>query len=315
MIAPEPAPSASLLHKLGDGGAGTLRINLAWAYVQSGPGAAYDWGHYDPIVAGAARNGIRVLITVYSSPTWAEPSPETPPLGAALPGFRAFVHAAAERYGSGGSFWSDHPDLPELPVTHWQLWNEENSPIFWKPAPDAAQYAGLLRAFRSAVTGADSDAQILIGGLFPTPSGGIPMDDFLARVDQAGAGDQYDAAAVHPYASNPRQALARVAQLRTGLSAVGAASKPIWVTEIGWASGGSPSSVTVGPERQAAYLTQVFRLASADRDRLGIAGVLWYSLIDTPGSVWVNNSGLFTVDGAAKPSWDAFVRQTGGTAS
>jgi hypothetical protein len=198
VIAPEPLPSASLLGALGGTGAGTLRINLAWAYVQAGPGAAYSWSHYDPIVAGAARNNIRVLFTVYSSPTWAEPSPETPPLGAALPGFRAFVHAAAERYGSGGSFWSDHPDLPELPVTDWQLWNEENSPIFWKPAPDAAEYTALLRAVHSSIASADPQAQILIGGLFPTPSGGIPMTDFLARLARAGAGDQYDAAAVHP---------------------------------------------------------------------------------------------------------------------
>jgi polysaccharide biosynthesis protein PslG len=312
VIAPEPPPSAALLDTLGRGRVGTVRINLAWAYVQSGPGADYDWSHYDPIIAGAARNNIRVLITVYSSPTWAEPSAETPPLGDALPGFEAFVRAAAGRYGSGGSFWSDHTDLPKLPVTDWQLWNEPNSPIFWKPAPDAAQYATLLRAFHDAVAASDPDAQILLGGLFPSPAGGIPMADFLAQLHRDGAGGEFDAAAIHPYASNPRQALGRVVQLRAALRAVGPGSKPIWVTEVGWASAGRPSGVTVGPARQAAYLTQTFRLAASQRERLGIAGVLWYALIDTPGPIWINNCGLFDLDGSPKPAWESFVRQTGG---
>jgi polysaccharide biosynthesis protein PslG len=311
VIAPEPPPGTTLLDTLGRGRVGTLRINLAWAYVQSGPGAPYDWSHYDPLVAGAARNGIRLLFTVYSSPAWAEPSPETPPLGGALPRFTAFARAAAARYGSQGSFWSEHPDLPKLPVMDWQLWNEENSPIFWKPAPDASEYVTLLRAFHSAITSEDPAGRVLIGGLFPSPSGGIPMSEFLSQLYADGAGGMFDSAAVHPYAANPRQALQRVAQLRGDLRDVGDPSKPIWVTEVGWASGGQPSSVTVGLARQAAYVTQTFRLAAAQRGRLGIAGVIWYSLFDTPGPIWVNNCGLFTVDGSPKPSWGAFARAAG----
>jgi hypothetical protein len=308
VIAPEPLPGASLLDTLGHGGAGTLRVNLAWSSVQAGPSAPFDWSHYDPVIAGAARNGIHVLPTIYSSPLWVEPSPETPPLGAALPRFQSFVRAAVRRYGSDGTFWSDHPDLPTLPITDWELWNEPNSPIFWKPAPDAAQYASLLAAFHSTVRSADPVAQILIGGLFPTPSGGIPMGEFLAQLQRAGADADFDAASLHPYARNPAQALQRISQLRSGLRAAGAGTKPIWVTEVGWASGGAPSSVTVGPTRQAAYVTELFRLASAARQRLGIAGVIWYSLIDTPGPVWVTNCGLFDVNGSPKPSWSAFER-------
>jgi hypothetical protein len=315
VIAPEPPPSASLLDRLGSGRAGTIRINLAWGYVQAAPGAPYDWSHYDPIVSGAARNGIRILITVYSSPTWAEPSAETPPLGAELPGFKSFVAAAAARYGTDGSFWSEHPDLPELPVTDWQLWNEPNSPIFWKPTPDASQYAALLRAFHSAIKSEDPSEHVLIGGLFPSPTGGVPMGTFLSQLYGAGVGGLFDSAAVHPYAANPRQALQRVEQLRRDLRGVGDSSKPIWVTEIGWASAGEPSGVTAGPARQAAYVTETYRLAADQRGRLGIAGVIWYSLIDTPGPIWVNNCGLFDVNGSPKPSWGAFVSQAGGTAS
>ena len=149
--------------------------------MQSGPDAPYDWSHYDPVIAGAAGNGIRVLATVYSSPTWAEPTAEIPPLGSSLRGSRLSRSRRSERYGADGSFWSEHPDLPKLPVADWQLWNEPNSPLFWKPRPDPSEYLRLLRAFDSAVQGADPGARILLGGLFPTPADGISMGGFHLR--------------------------------------------------------------------------------------------------------------------------------------
>ena len=38
------------------------------------------------------------------------------------------------------------------------------------------------------------------------------------------------------------------------------------------------------------------------------------SLNDTPGPLWVGHCGLFTVDGAPKPAWDAFAEVAGGSA-
>jgi hypothetical protein len=310
VISAEPLPGAPMLGRLGEGGVGTLRVNLAWGYVQAGPGAPYDWSHYDPVVADAARNGIRVLATVYSSPGWAEPSPEYPPLGGALPGFRSFVAAAAERYGTGGSFWRAHPDLPSLPVTDWQLWNEPNFSLFWRPAPDAHGYVELLRGFSAAIRQADHSARVLLGGLFPRPRSGPPMQSFLADLYRAGARQWFDAAAVHAYAATPDEVLQRVRELRGVMRRFGDAEKPIWITEVGWASGGAPSGLTVGPERQAEYLKRTFELASGERGRLGIAGVVWYSLADTPGPDWPGHCGLFTIDGDPKPAWQQLTAVT-----
>jgi polysaccharide biosynthesis protein PslG len=313
VISAEPLPDAAMVARLGEGGAGTLRINLAWGTVQSGPDAPYDWSHYDPVIANAARAGVHVLATVYSSPTWAEPTPETPPLGSSLPDFRAFARAAAERYGTGGTFWEVNPDVPELPITDWQVWNEPNSPLFWKPDPNASQYMTLLRAFGSAVKDADPRAQILIGGLFPTPTGGISMARFLGDLYDAGGRGQFDAVAIHPYASTPRIALARVANERRITERFDDPEVPIWITEVGWASQGRPPGLVVGETGQANYVTQTFELAAAQRERLGIAGVIWYSLKDTPGPIWVGHCGLFRLDGSAKPAWDAFTALTAGS--
>lgn len=312
VISAEPLPGAGELDRMGRGRVGTLRINLAWGSVQSGPDAPYDWSHYDPVIAGAARNGIRVLATVYSSPEWAEPTPEYPPLGSRLSQFEDFVRAAVGRYGSKGSFWRENPALPKLPVTDWQVWNEPNSPLFWKPKPDPAGYVTLLRGFDSAAHDADPAARIVLGGLFPTPRGGIAMGDFMEALYRGGAKDLFDAAAIHPYAANPQDALARTGDLRDVMDRNGDDGGGIWISEVGWASAGQPSGLTVGPARQAAYLSRTYRLAADARDRLGLEGVIWFSLNDTPGPLWPGHCGLFELGGTAKPSWNAFVQLTGG---
>jgi hypothetical protein len=313
VISAEPLPGAAELARMGRGKVGTLRVNLAWGSVQSGPDAPYDWSHYDDVVGQAAKNGIRVLATVYSSPAWAEPSPEYPPLGSRLPLFEHFARAAAQRYGSNGTFWKDNPELPKLPIVDWQAWNEPNTPLFWKPTPDGSGYLELLRGFDSAIHGADPDARILLGGLFPTPRGGIPMTTFLSQLYQGGARTRFDAVAVHPYARTPGDAIAVIEEARTIMDRFGDSDASLWVTEVGWASAGLPSGLTVGPERQAEYLKQTFELAAADRERLRLDGVIWYSLNDTPGQLWPGHCGLFTLDGSAKTSWNSFVNVTGGT--
>jgi polysaccharide biosynthesis protein PslG len=306
VISAEPLPSEEQLARLGEGGVGTLRINLAWGSVQPGPDAPYDWSHYDPVVRSAADNGIRVLATVYSTPSWAAASSETPPLGPLRAAFADFVRAAVERYGAGGTFWAEHPEVQELPITDWQAWNEPNFAHFWKPDPDAAQYLELLREFSSVIRDADPEARIMLGGLFPTPADGIALERFLTALYEDGARPLFDAVALHPYARTPADALARVQQAREIMRRFGDTDKPIWITEVGWASRGTPPALVVGPAGQADYVKKTFDLAAAERDRLGIAAVVWYSLNDTPGPLWVGHCGLFTVDGTAKPAWDAF---------
>lgn len=313
VISAEPLPNEDLLERIGNGGVGTLRINVSWGAVQSAPGKPYDWGHYDLAIAGAALRGIRVLATIYGSPDWVEPTAEDPPLGSAQADFDRFVRAAVERYGSGGSFWKQHPDLPEMPIQDWQLWNEPNSRLFWKPAPNPGDYLDLLRGFDSTVHTADSGARVLLGGLFPTPRGDVTMVSYLSELYRLGAARYFDAAAVHPYAANPQRAIASAGQLRALMDRSGDPDKPIWITEVGWASAGRRPGLIVGPTRQAEYVRQTFELAAAARDRLHLAGVVWYSLSDTPGPLWVGHCGLFTVDGTPKPAWDAFAEVAGGS--
>ncbi|MGH2956573.1 MAG: GH39 family glycosyl hydrolase [Solirubrobacterales bacterium] len=315
VVTGEPLPEEPEVARLGRGGVGTLRINLPWGSVQSAPDASYDWSRYDALIGAAAENRIRVFATIYSSPVWAAATPEHPPLDR-LDEFEAFARAAVERYGSDGAFWSENPALPRVPITHWEVWNEPNRLEFWPAGPDPDEYLELLRAASTAIKGADPKAHVVLAGLFfePSPEDGIPLAEYVPELYEAGGGDLFDAVAVHPYAKTPKDALQSVKGTREVMERFGDGEKPIWLTEIGWATAGIPSGVTVGPEEQAEYLTETFELMAENRDSLGIAGVIWYSLADIPGGdIWVYHSGLFTLDGTPKPSWDAFVELTGGT--
>jgi hypothetical protein len=312
----ERGPSSAEIARMGAGRVGTLRINLVWAAVHPTPNSPPDWLLYDQLIGDAAANGIRVLPTVYSSPTWAAGSPNHPPPRSHRDEFAAFIKAAVRRYGSNGEYWSTHPWVPKLPITDWQLWNEPNSPSFWFAKPSAKQYVGLLRVFSRAIRSTDRKARIVLAGLFRTPriKNGVSLRRYLSGIYRLKAKPLFDAVAVHPYASTPKVALAAMKEAREIMNRFKDKRARLWITEIGWASGGPPNKLTVSPARQAKYLRKTYRLMAANRKRLRIGGVVWYSWRDVPGGgVWFAYTGLFTEDLNPKPAWSAFVGLTGGT--
>lgn len=307
-------PDAQQFKRMGKGRVGTYRTNFAWSFVQPEEFEPYVWGYYDALVERAARNSIRVLPTIYSTPKWAAAKWQYPPSASDRDEFERFVKALVGRYGPGGSFWSAHPTLPRLAIRDWQLWNEQNTPTFWTAQPSPQQYMQLLIPAERAIHSVDPSARLVLGGMFPKPyiENAISLKEFLTGLYQAGGKDLFDAVAVHPYALNPKRAMGTVDQTRKVMRSFGDGKKPLWITEVGWASSGESSGVTVSPKVQARYLTNIFKLAARSRKRLHIAGVIWFSLRDQQSSYWVFRTGMFTAAGKAKPSWKAFVRLTRG---
>src|SRR5204862_6241050 len=123
---------------------GTLRIRLYWATVEPTRGAR-NWGLYGQIVANAAYEGVRVLPTLFGSPSFAARQlTQYPITRAARQAFIQFVTDAVNRYKAGGSFWQSpywqsfaaaHPGIHQMPIIDWQLWNEVNSPSYSTPHP------------------------------------------------------------------------------------------------------------------------------------------------------------------------------------
>jgi hypothetical protein len=95
--------------------------------------------------------------------------------------------------------------------------------------------------------------------------------------------------------------------VRSLLTAYGDSS-PLWVTEVGWATGGPFSLFTVNEADQAAYIGQIVRQLAARRDALGVRGVVVFRWRDAlaPHDAWPLHAGLLRADASAKPSLGAF---------
>jgi hypothetical protein len=79
-------------------------------------------------------------------------------------------------------------------------------------------------------------------------------------------------------------------------------SKPIWITEYGYQTNPPDTFFGVSWTKQAVYLRQAYEIAKANPR---IALFTWFLLKDSPSLAgW--QSGLMTVDGRKKPSFDVF---------
>jgi Glycosyl hydrolase catalytic core len=245
----------SQLAAIASDGVQTVRMGAWWSDLEPAPGH-YAWDDLDQRVAALARHNLQWEPLLSFSTTWGSSVPgdyTAPPAGSDH--FGAFAAALAQRYGRGGSFWRDHPELPQLPVTAYEVWNEENAEAFWRPASQAPeQYADLYATTRAAIHGVDDSARVVVGGLaVPNNASVTAPADFLARVyaHRPDLRGRVDAVALHPYARTPARVFERVAAFRQDLDRIAGPGVPIEVTEIGWTTSDTPE------QTRAAYLREV----------------------------------------------------------
>ncbi len=155
-------------------GIGTYRFVIYWQGAQSEPHGAYNWGQADRQIYPAIAAGLRPLPVLLGTPPFIgdDPSHLTPPIRTKLARheWARFVEAAVDRYRPGGSFWTDHPELPKLPPKDWQIWNEQNAAGYWYPQANPREYARLLKISDKAIGKADPKARVMLGGMYGYPS-------------------------------------------------------------------------------------------------------------------------------------------------
>jgi hypothetical protein len=315
---------------------GTLRYQMSWGDLDPGPTSeaelyglrTYRWWIIDPIIALAAQNGIRMLPTVYGTPYWIGVQMGCPAgcykLGPSTESgwiaFAQFMQAAVDRYGPGGTFWELHPRIPYKPIKTWQIWNEMNSSDFWKPEPNVIDYANLLVYGAAGARSVDPNANIVLGGMIGEPGQAgkktISGWNFLRALYRNPSVDAaFDGIAVHPYGASLKSVKGTIYRWRQELARANASRDKIWVTEIGWASGGGEHPLNRGIRGQAKLLTETFGWFTRKRKALGIANVDYYAWRDAaPGAdhcLWCAKSGLLRYRHyQPKPAWKAFLSFT-----
>src|SRR5437016_1539054 len=118
-----------------------VRTDADWQSIEPlapGPlGPTYFFAQFDAWVSALALNHLRWQPTLFYVTSWGNPIVN-------YPAFEGYVRAVAGRYGAGGSFWSQNPELPYLPVQVYELWNEEDGPQWYiKPGDYAALYGAV----------------------------------------------------------------------------------------------------------------------------------------------------------------------------
>ncbi|MDO9354623.1 MAG: beta-galactosidase [Solirubrobacteraceae bacterium] len=294
-----------------------FRQPFLWQEIEPEEGS-FDFSRYDRLVLTAAKYGIEVMPIVFGTPP-REAAPKKP--GAkitdttAIPPrsdkrFAKFAAKLVRRYGHGGALWTENPDAKALPVTAWQVWNEPNLPAYWGGQPDAAEYTALLKTTATAIRADDPKAEILTGGI-PNSRIGQSLLSFVQGMMKAGAAGSFDTLAVHPYAASASAVLTGAKEARDIAMKAGAGDIGVWITEIGWATGGPESSFTVTPDEQASLVADLLTQAGAQAKALKLRGVVYYAWRDSPRyeggeDFWGLYTGLVTRENAVKPALSSF---------
>jgi hypothetical protein len=270
--------------RMASSGVESVRAAFRWFLLQPEPQLT-DFSSTDAVVGAAAQRGIEVQPVVEQPPGWAATRPgdlSSPPRDPAV--VSAFLATLVGRYGPTGTFWAEHPELPRLPIRAWQIWNEPNHAGVWSQQPYARSYVRTLRAAAAGVRSADPGATVVLAGLVNR--------SWLAlrELYRAGAHGSFDAVAIHPYTSKPRNVVRLVELARQEMRKRGDGELPIWITELSWPAAKTPSAkgkvrrrfgFEATPAGQAARLGKALALLSAERKRLRIERVSWYTWLSS----------------------------------
>lgn len=144
-------------------------------------------------------------------------------------------------------------------IDYWEIWNEPEADVFWKPAPNAVIYTQLLQRAYTKAKEVNQEAKIV--GLSSVSS----RVDFIEETFQNDALNYMDILGLHPYCyldPNYKSIFEisdeynRIDDIRGLMIDHHGKIKPIWVTEVGYPTYKGEFGVT--EQRQAEMLVRSF---------------------------------------------------------
>jgi len=290
-------------------GVRVLRQTFDWSQIEVAPGS-YNFSVYDSFVGDAARAGMTVLPILFHAPAFrARQSPTLtypPTKYADLGDFGAVV---VKRYGPNGTFWTDNPSVPKLPIKAVQLWNEPNLKAYWGGKPDPKQYTALLKAAYKPIKAAARSIEIVTAGM-PQSRIGVKLQKFIPAMYKAGAKKWFDTLAINPYGRTANAVIKNITRARDIMKQFHDGAQ-VWASELGWSDVGPTSPQRVGARGQAAQITKFVKLAARKRRSLKLRGFVYFGWRDAPPyaggkDFWGLHTGLLTLGGQPKPAYVAF---------
>jgi len=262
-------------------GVESVRWVMSWEGMQSVPNGTFDYEGPDRTVRLAAERGMTVLPVLLHAPRFGrlyKGRDYSPPR---IKPFQSFLRAVVRRYGSSGRFWIDNPDLPRRPIRQWQVWNEPNIDTFWDVKRGGAWrwpigYVRLLKAANRTIKRTDPRAQVVTAGIVG------PAWLELARLYKLGLKDDFDAVAVHVYPQTEPRVIEALRRVRLAMVRAGDRRSRIFLTETAFPSSRGQVRPIAGQRQEtkagmARRLTRLYRLAVANRRKLALDRIYWYT--------------------------------------
>jgi hypothetical protein len=276
-----------LLDLVKGAGISWIRDEVYWSEIEKKKGFFDFPPQYDYYLKAAQTRGIQVLLILdFGNALYSGAEKGGPATEAERAAFARYCGEVVERYGPFG-------------VRHFEIWNEPNASMFWKPRPNPEDYAQLLEAAYKSCKEVDPGSTVL-----GCSTSGTDVD-FIGGVIAAGGGRFMDAVSFHPYCQ-PSPPEERLLSDISRLKAL-APGKPLWITEIGYPTHTGASGVP--EETQANFLVRTFLLAGSSP---AVERAFWYDFQndgEDPAEAEFN-FGLVRMDRVPKSSYRALKTMT-----
>ena len=296
-------------------GAGWARLFVEWSQIEPAKDAfqAHLIEDFDRRIQAYQDKGIKVLLTISDAPTWAAKDPTAPATTVQPPADPATY---ATFVGQMAHHWKGK-------VAAYEIWNEPDLAKWWHPAPNAGDYAALVKASAAKIRAEDPAAKVISGGL----AGGDVT--FLSALYDAGmTGADIDGIGVHMSTACRvdmpgvyyREPDGRIGQFAfTGYrelyqeSVERGEGEQIWMTEMGISTltdtcaegaGAGSRAAGVSEQLQAQFVREAYACLANDTY---VGPAMWFSLqdVDTDRARYDHWMGLFRDDASAKPAFEA----------
>lgn len=300
-------------------GASSIVEFLPWAYVETEEGD-YNWDHSDRIIKHAENQGVRVIARLGLVPPWAQEDGEGV--------ITTLNYLPESRFATFARFVGEFAERYRGRVNDLIIWNEPNLNFEWGGrAADPAAYTRLLKLSYEAAHAANPDVAVLSAGLAPTlaipggAQGGWDDLDYLRQMYENGAGDYFDAMAIHNYPFNfPPQMepgpealnFRRIELLHQIMVDYGDADKPLVITETGW-NDHPRYAYAVRPIQRINYTLEMFRFTQEYYPWLQ-AICLWHFRLPAPTNSYPDYATLVSTSFQPRPIYEAIQRYTQGQA-
>jgi hypothetical protein len=263
---------------------GSVRDELYWNQVETQPGVYTFPAYFDDYMDTLRVAGITPLIVLdFENPNY--DGGMTPYTAQGMAAYAQYGVQVLNHYGS------------EIKAV--EIWNEYNGTWCTGPATldRSGTYTKMLQQAYTQIKAVRPDVTVVGGSTINVP---LP---YWEKLMQDGALSSMDALSIHPYRYNsPPEGIENdvIALQNLTKKYNNGQTKPIWVTEIGWAiqDGSVPGTLAIDEPTQAKFLVRAFALLLS----VNVQRIYWYLLHDDQDIM-----GLTTPD--ATPRQSAYAMQ------